>query len=224
VQRLISGLHHFQSSVFAPQRELFERLLDGQRPDALFITCSDSRVAPNLITHTPPGTLFILRNAGNIVPAWGAPTNGEAATIEFALTALDIRDIIICGHTHCGAAKAILDEKYVAGMPTMARWLEHSAKTRRIMSESYRELPEDARLVACIEENVLVQLENLRTHPLVAERIADGRLSLHAWVYALESGQVHAYDADAGQYVPVSDAQRGPHDPPEQLVGPKRAI
>ena len=107
MQKLIQGIHHFQSNLFSPQRELFERLAGGQHPDALFITCSDSRISPNLITQTEPGELFIVRNAGNIVPPYGAANGGEGATIEFALVGLGIQDIIVCGHSHCGAMKGL---------------------------------------------------------------------------------------------------------------------
>src|SRR5947209_1011259 len=108
MQKLVEGVHHFQANIFSPQRELFERLADGQSPVALFITCSDSRINPNLLTQTEPGELFILRNAGNLVPPYGAGPGGEAATVEFATAALGIRDIIVCGHSHCGAMRALL--------------------------------------------------------------------------------------------------------------------
>src|SRR5688572_14829550 len=105
MQKLVQGLHQFQSSIFSSQRDLFERLAVKQTPDALFITCSDSRINPNLITQTEPGDLFILRNAGNLVPRYDTGSSGEAATIEFAVVALKVTDIIICGHSHCGAMK-----------------------------------------------------------------------------------------------------------------------
>src|SRR5262245_42518317 len=162
MQKLVQGIHHFQANIFRPQRELFERLADGQDPDTLFIACSDSRVNPNLITQTEPGELFILRNAGNIVPPYGAASGGEEATIEYAVAALDVKDVIVCGHSHCGAMKGLLDPSGVAEMPAVARWLGHAEATRRIMKEKYRELSNTALLTATVEENVLVQLENLR--------------------------------------------------------------
>ena len=109
MQKLIHGLHHFQTALFGSQRELFERLAEGQSPEVLFITCSDSRINPNLLTQTEPGELFILRNAGNIVPPYGAVQGGEAATIEFAVAGLGVKDIIVCGHSHCGAMKGLLE-------------------------------------------------------------------------------------------------------------------
>lgn len=117
MQKLIEGLHQFQNSVFGTQRELFERLAHGQTPETLFITCSDSRINPNLLTQTEPGELFILRNAGNIVPPYSTSQGGEAATIEFAVAGLNVRDIIICGHSHCGAMKGLLDPPPIVTSP-----------------------------------------------------------------------------------------------------------
>jgi carbonic anhydrase len=219
MQKLVQGIHHFQANIFRSQRELFERLTYGQQPDALFITCSDSRINPNLITQTDPGDLFILRNAGNLVPAYGAANGGEGATIEFAITALGIKDIIICGHSHCGAMKALLQPDLVRNMPAMAAWLAHAEATRRIMREKYADLSDGALLTATVEENVLVQLENLRTHPAVAVGLARGDLKLHGWVYKLETGAVFAYDLGRGQFVPVTEAPTAPVPPAARRVG-----
>jgi carbonic anhydrase len=204
VQNLIAGIHRFQTTVFSSQRDLFQRLARGQSPDALFVTCSDSRISPNLITQTAPGELFILRNAGNIVPRHErAPTGGEAATIEFAIAALGVRDIIVCGHSHCGAIRAVLEPVTVDGLPSLRGWLEHAAETRRIVLESYGNLSSEHRELAAVGENVLVQLENLQTHPVVAQRLADERLALHGWVYKIETGEVFAFDRENGQFVPL---------------------
>src|SRR5262245_50108210 len=140
MQKLIEGIHQFQTAIFGSQRELFERLVDGQRPDALFITCSDSRINPNLLTQTEPGELFILRNAGNIVPRHRRGNGGESATIEFAVAALGIQDIILCGHSHCGAMQGLLRSDRLAELPAMAAWLTHADTTRRIISEKYQHL------------------------------------------------------------------------------------
>lgn len=201
MQKLIQGLHQFQDHVFSSQRELFERLAHGQQPEALFITCSDSRINPNLLTQTGPGELFILRNAGNIIPPHGAANGGEGATIEFAVAALGVKDIIVCGHSHCGAVKGLLKPESLTEMPAVAAWLSHAEATRRIVKENYSHLSGDACLTAAIEENVLVQLENLRTHPSVASRLARRELKLHGWVYNFERGEVFAYDHEAGQFL-----------------------
>lgn len=206
MQKLVHGIHHFQDNIFRSQRELFERLAEGQHPEALFITCSDSRINPNLITQTEPGDLFILRNAGNIVPPHGASKGGEAAAIEFAVIGLDIQDIIICGHSLCGAMSGLLHPESLEGMPAMTAWLGHAESTRRIIREKYNDRTGAALLTATVEENVLVQLENLRTHPPVAARLAAGKLKLHGWVYKFETGEVFAYDPLKGQFLPLAEA------------------
>lgn len=217
MQKLVQGLHHFQANIFRSQRELFERLAEGQNPEALFITCSDSRINPNLITQTEPGDLFILRNAGNIVPPYGAANGGEGATVEFAVTGLGVKDVIVCGHSHCGAVHGLLQPKILGDMPLVAAWLGHAEATRRIMRDKYRELEGAALLTAAIEENVLVQIENLRTHPAVAAGLSRGQLKLHGWVYKIETGQVFAYDPERGQFVSVSEAVPAPIPPPARL-------
>jgi carbonic anhydrase len=202
MQRLIEGLHQFKHDVFRAQQEFFEELAKGQRPEALFITCSDSRINPNLLTQTKPGELFILRNAGNIVPAYGAAQGGEEATVEYAVTVLGVRDIIVCGHSHCGAMKALLEPENPS-LPAVARWLRHAESTRRIMAQNYADLTGGARLTATVEENVLVQLENLRTHPAVAAALSRKALHLHGWVYKIETGEVFAFDPTREQFAPL---------------------
>ncbi len=209
MRKLVAGIHRFQSGVFGAQRDLFERLSKGQEPDALFITCSDSRVSPTLITQTVPGDLFILRNAGNIIPPYGPIHGGEAATIEYAIEALAVKDIIVCGHTHCGAMKAVLDPVALEKLPATKGWLTYAEATRRVIRTHYNDLPEDEKLETCIEENVLVQIENLRTHPSVLAAMTRGLLRLHAWVYEIETGNVIAFDSDSGQYLPVAEAGHG---------------
>ena len=218
MQKLLEGIHHFQTNLFRPQRELFERLASGQKPEALFITCSDSRINPNLITHTQPGDLFILRNAGNIIPPHGAANGGEGATIEFAVAGLGIKDIIVCGHSHCGAINGLLHPESLKDMPAVASWLSHAEATRRIVRDKYSDRTGAALLTTAIEENVLVQIENLRTLPSVAVGLARGKLKLHAWVYKIETGAVFAYDPERGQFVPLAEAQPGPLPPASRLT------
>ena len=202
MQKLVAGLHHFQQNIFSQKRRLFERLAEGQKPLALFITCSDSRIDPSLLTQVNPGELFILRNAGTIVPAYGDVHGGEAATVEYAVCVLKVRDIIICGHSHCGAMAGLLDPASVKPLPSVRSWLNHAEATRRIIEENYSHLTErQARLTATVEENVLVQLENLKTHPSVAAALARNDLTLHAWVYKFETGQVFSYDPVSGQFL-----------------------
>ena len=211
MQRLIDGLHQFQSSIFSSQRELFRRLERGQRPEALFITCSDSRINPNLVTQTDPGDLFILRNAGNIVPPAHEPPGAAAATIEYAVAALEIKDIILCGHSHCGAMDGLLHPETLEKLPAMTAWLSHAEATRRIVRENYGHLEGQALLMATASENVLVQLEHLRTHPTVASALDRGALNLHGWVYKFETGEVFAYDPAEGQFLSLA-AQLAPQE------------
>lgn len=218
MQKLLDGIHHFQRSIFSSQRDLFERLAHGQSPETLFITCSDSRINPNLITQTDPGELFILRNAGNIVPPHGASLGGEAATIEFAVASLGVRDIILCGHSHCGAMKALLDDSLVADTPAVRQWLSHAESTRRVMRENYVSLEGDALISACVQENVLAQLENLKTHPSVAARLARGQINLHGWVYKIETGEVFAFDPMLGQFVHLTEIAVATPAPTNRLV------
>ena len=205
MQRLIEGIHQFQTEDFLPMQGLFEQLAKGQQPESLFITCSDSRIDPNLLTRSRPGDLFILRNAGNIVPPHAAGNGGEAATIEFAVAALGVKDIIICGHSHCGAMQGLLHPEQVASLPAVSSWLSHAETTRRIVRDNYSHLDGDRLLTATVEENVLVQLENMRTLPAVASRLVEGDLHLHGWVYKIETGEVFAYDLASGQFVPLAE-------------------
>ena len=207
MQKLIQGIHQFQEENFRPLQGLFEQLSKGQNPETLFITCSDSRIDPNMLTRSQPGDLFILRNAGNIVPPHGAANGGEAATIEFAVAGLGVKDIIICGHSHCGAMKGLLQPEMVEPLPAVSLWLSHAETTRRIVRDNYGHLDGDRLVTATVEENVLVQLENLRTLPAVASRLVKGDLHLHGWVYKIETGEVFAYDSTNGQFIPVAQYQ-----------------
>ena len=206
MQRLIQGIHQFQQDGFRPLQDLFEQLAKGQAPETLFITCSDSRIDPNLLTRSKPGDLFILRNAGNIVPPHGvADGGGESATIEFAVIGLGVKDIIICGHSHCGAMNGLLQPEQLADLPALSSWLRHAQGTERIIRDNYAHLDGNQLLTAMIEENVLVQLEHLRTLPAVASGLARGSLKLHGWVYKIETGEVFAFEPRSGQFVPLAE-------------------
>src|SRR5262245_7184396 len=133
MQKLVQGIHKFQTNYFSSQQELFQRLAKGQSPETLFITCSDSRISPTLLTQTGPGDLFVLRNAGNIVPPYRASNGGEGATIEYAIHALGVKDIVVCGHSHCGAMKGLLHPEDLGDMPTVRDWLLHAEATRWVI-------------------------------------------------------------------------------------------
>lgn len=209
MHKLIEGLHRFRRTYFNAQRRLFKRLASGQQPEALFITCSDSRIDPNLLTQTKPGEIFILRNAGNIVPPYGAG-GGEDATIEYAVAVLGVRHIIVCGHSHCGAMKALLHPESLDTLPAVASWLTHTEATRAKVAETCPGLEDDALLNCLTEQNALAQLDNLRTHPTVAAKLVAGELQLHAWIYQIDAGSVSAYNADVEKFILVNDTERTP--------------
>jgi carbonic anhydrase len=204
--KLVQGIRNFQRHVFPAQRHWFERLAAKvQTPQALLITCSDSRINPNLLTQTEPGDLFLLRNAGNIVPAYGAANGGEGATIEYAVSVLGIRNLIVCGHSNCGAMDALLHNQGLQHLPAVAAWFAHAESTRRILCDSYSHLTPDQRRRVAIEQNVLVQLDHLRTHPCVASGLARGEVNLYGWVYVLETGEVLAFDPEQGRFAPIRE-------------------
>ena len=202
MERIIAGVHEFRRKHFQEQREFFERIAKyKQEPLALFITCSDSRINPNLITQTEPGELFIVRNAGNIVPAYSSAASSEAGTIEFALAVLGIRNIIICGHAECGAIEGLLHEEKLDELPAVKEWFKHAEATKRIARAKYRDLNGRALSTAAGEENVLVQLNNLSTHPTVAALLAAGELRVFGWYYDIGAGRILQYDQSHGQFV-----------------------
>ena len=212
MQKLEAGIHHFQATYFASNRALFEQLSEsGQRPETLFITCCDSRVVPTLITNAGPGELFIVRNIGNIVPSIVDPQaiiGGVSAAIEYAVQLLEVGNIIVCGHTNCGAIDAILHPERVTHLPYVARWLRESSRIPRLIEERYGHLEGDARMIAAVEENVLVQLENLRTFDFVARRLDEGKLKMNGWVFQIATGNVFDYDPVSGQFLQLGSPDR----------------
>jgi carbonic anhydrase len=209
MQQLVQGVHYFQKIGFREREELFGRLQDGQEPEALMITCADSRIIPNLITNSEPGQLFIVRNVGNIIPCYGTSNNGELAAVEYAVVELGIEDVIVCGHTGCGAMQALVNLAATGGRdrtPLVTHWLRHADATLEIVREHYGHLQGAALFNAAAEENVLVQLEHLRTLPVIASRISSGRVRLHGWMYKIDSGEVFCYESEVGQFVKFGDA------------------
>src|SRR5712671_3774972 len=145
MQKLLQGIHAFQTNVFRQNLEFFHDLAHGQNPQALFITCSDSRVVPELITQTDPGDLFVLRNIGNIVPPHGSPSGAVASGIEYAIRALKVKDIVVCGHTRCGAMDGLLNPDVLADMPRVREWLRHADACREVVASVYGHLTGEAR-------------------------------------------------------------------------------
>ncbi|WP_017316730.1 carbonic anhydrase [Mastigocladopsis repens] len=202
MKKLIKGLREFKASYFCTHQELFEQLSHGQKPRVLLITCSDSRIDPNLITQAELGELFVIRNAGNIIPPFGATNGGEGATIEYAVQALDIRQIIVCGHSHCGAMKGLMKLDSLRGeMPLVHDWLKYAEATRRLVLDHYSQYSGEELLEIMIAENVLTQIENLRTYPVIHSKLYQGQLKIYAWIYHIETGEVLAYDQEKHAYV-----------------------
>lgn len=203
MEKLIQGLRRFQTNYVATHRDLFEQLSKGQAPRVLFITCSDSRVDPELITQAQVGELFVIRNAGNLIPPYRAANGGEGATLEYAIHALGVQQIVVCGHTRCGAMKGLMHmDKLKEEMPLVHDWLLHAESTRRLVKENYGHCNTDDLIDIAVAENVLGQLDNLNTYPVVRTKLHQGKLALHGWIYQIESGEVLAYDAHQHQFVP----------------------
>jgi carbonic anhydrase len=203
--KFAAGIVRFQNEVYPEKRELFEKLSQGQEPEALFITCSDSRIETAMITQTNPGDLFICRNAGNIVPPHTSHTGGMTASIEFAVAALKVPHIVVCGHTECGAMKGAMNTGGLDALPHIKEWLGYSKAAVDIVKEVGKDKSEQARMAMLLEQNVILQLQHLRTHPTVATALAMGTVELHGWVYDIKTGGVSAYDEATNSFVPVND-------------------
>jgi carbonic anhydrase len=206
--RIIQGVQKFQRRIFGKKEALFQRLGEGQSPLALLITCSDSRINPNLLTQTEPGELFILRNAGNLVPPYGDAPSGEAATVEYALHHLHVRDVIVCGHSRCGAIQGLLAPRALEAMPQVKRWLEFARPVLDRLPREDKTLSPATMLGLAVEQNTLVQVEHLQTYPVVQEALVAGKLRLHAWVYHFETGKVTAHVPGMERFVPLEEAPR----------------
>ncbi len=211
--KFAAGVVRFQAEVFPGKKDLFEKLSHGQAPEALFITCSDSRIETSMITQSEPGELFICRNAGNIVPPHTHHTGGMTASIEFAVAALQVPHIVICGHTECGAMKGAMDPQQTDGLPHVKEWLGYCRAAVEIVNELGGDLSEAERMRMLLEQNVILQLQHLRTHPSVAARLAKGDLTLHGWVYDIKSGEVTAYDEPNNRFLPVAEKYASRADP-----------
>lgn len=200
MQKLAEGIEHFQKNLYPQYRESLQRLAHKQTPHAMLITCADSRIVPSLFLGAEPGELFICRNAGNIVPPYGGGTGGVTATVEYAVDVLKIRDVIICGHSDCGAMRAALNPAALAGKPAISRWLEHADRARRIALEHPGCSTPEAKLRCITEQNVIAQLDHLATHPSVAAALARGEVNLYGWYYEITTARVSCYDPNTGGF------------------------
>lgn len=221
MEHVLDRAAKFRGQVFPAQSALYATLAsDGQSPKALMISCADSRVVPELITSAAPGDLFVTRNAGNIVPPFSNANGGVSSAVEYAIMALGVRDIVICGHSHCGAMKAFSSPEALAKMPNVAAWLKHAQAAHSVVCSAYHDLTAEEAVTATALENVVVQLNHLRTHPSVASAMAKGELTLHGWFFEIETGTILAYDGQQERFVAVTD--EGPL-PVAQAAGIRRA-
>lgn len=205
MRRIIDGVLKFQRDVYPSQKALFQELSNSQRPQAMFIGCSDSRVVPELFTQQGPGDLFVVRNAGNIVPPHPVAPGGVSASIEYAVAVLGIPDIVVCGHSGCGAMTALLSGgEQLQALPQVARWLSFADAAKKTVAEQHATADHDKQLHALVQENVLAQLVNLLTHPTVANAVQAKQVRLHGWVFDIATASVTTYDAEAGDFVPLT--------------------
>ncbi|MCC9006434.1 carbonic anhydrase [Pseudomonas putida] len=212
---IIDGFLKFQKEAYPERVKLFKDLASQQSPRALFISCSDSRLVPELVTQREPGDLFVIRNAGNIVPSYGPEPGGVSASVEYAVAALQVSDIVICGHSDCGAMTAIATCKCLDHMPAVAGWLRY-ADSARVVNEARNHFGPQAKVEAMVRENVIAQLANIQTHPSVRLALEEGRVTLHGWIYDIESGLIEAFDGGTGTFVSLAhnpEVHAVPHQP-----------
>ena len=209
MDHIVRGVLDFRKNVYPEHKDLFGALADSQNPDVLFFTCSDSRIDPNMVTGSNPGDLFICRNAGNVIPPHSNETGGMTASIEYAVAVLNVRHIIVCGHTDCGAIKGALNVPALKGLPHVKEWLGHCRSAMEIVRERHGidgDAPLDPKyLNEAIEENVLQQVQHLRTHPVVAAKLATGKIEIHGWVYDIKSGNIRCCGRDSIEFKNFDD-------------------
>lgn len=206
MNELIGRVFSFEKQTFPNQSLLYGRLAsDGQSPKALMISCADSRIVPEHIMQAEPGDLFVCRNAGNIVPPFATQNGGVSSTVEYAVAALGVRDIIVCGHSDCGAMKALAVNQDLTSMPNVAAWLRHSHAAHKVVTDSYPAMDDIQRIRAVSLENVVIQLAHLRTHPAVAAGLARGEIALHGWFVDIHAGSILGLDGATGRFVPLRE-------------------
>jgi len=203
MNKLLEGLGEFRSVVFPRYEFRFRELATGQNPEAMLITCADSRIDPCLLTQTKPGELFLCRVIGNIVPRYPESVGGVSATIEYAVGVLGVPDVIVCGHTDCGVMRGVLNPDALKPLASVSAWLSHAQPAREALTNADEKLSEPEFLLALAERNVVEQLRNLQTHPVVAARLEQGNLKLHGWVYHIGNGVVTTYNSKRGKFVRI---------------------
>lgn len=205
MEKLLRGIARFQNEIYPANKELFDQLATRQEPETLYIGCSDSRVVPHMLLQTQPGDLFIIRNAGNIVPPWGEMVGGVSATVEYGVQVLGVKHIVICGHSDCGAMKAVLHPERAERFRAVRAWLHHAERVLAVAREAHPGLNERALLEVIIEENVQAQIHHILTHPSVAAKVRTGALQVHGMVYDIAHGSVKVLDRATGTFKRAED-------------------
>lgn len=207
MKKLIHGIVDFRKSLTDENRELFAKLALGQKPDALFVACSDSRVAPNVFVSTNPGDLFVLRNMGNFVPAFteSFQDTSASAAIEFALSSLNVLDIIVCGHSECGAIQAIIEGVDSKSFPHLENWLRHGQEAYHKVKNGFTINTTLSLKNQISQVNVLQQMEHIRSYPLVKEKLKKGKLRIHGWWFDIAQADVYCYEESFNQFVLIDE-------------------
>ncbi|MGH9597406.1 MAG: carbonic anhydrase [Edaphobacter sp.] len=192
LQELKAGIRRFRTETYAKNKETYlQAVREPQRPHALFVTCADSRIDPELLTQSGPGDLFVMRNIGNLVPAYGEMLGGVSAVVEYAVTALKVQHVVICGHSDCGAMAALMQPESLTEMSAVKNWMNNAAAAMSVAKSMAKENERPGDFVKRLtEENVLLQLQHLRTHPSVAGAMAREELTISGWVYDIGKGEV----------------------------------
>ena len=200
MQKIINGYLQFKESRFEERKDLFAKLSNSQSPEVLFITCSDSRIDPNLITQTQPGELFVIRNAGNIVPPHTAESDGIVASIEFAVVALGVKHIVVCGHSNCGAMKGAINTAGLSTLPKVKVWLNYCSEAVTI-AQSRENNSKSDELNSVTQENVLLQIRRLEQYPEISKRLATGDIEIHGWVYEIGDGTIKCFKQEKQAFI-----------------------
>jgi carbonic anhydrase len=207
IKRFVTGFKRFQKNYFGANNTLFDQLKQGQRPGTMVISCSDSRVDPAILTDCQPGEMFVVRNVANLVPPYekGAGLHGVSTALEFGVRSLEVEHIIILGHRQCGGIRALMQD----GTPEskgefIGNWVNIASRAKERVLAEMPTASQDERLCACEQASILVSLENLLTFPWLKERVEQGKLMLHGWLFDIGEGEILAYDAENGKFEPLS--------------------
>ncbi len=202
--KLHQGVSRFHNDIFSKNRERYQRAAsEPQKPHTLFITCADSRISPEALTQSGPGEIFVTRNIGNLVPAYGQTPGSVTAVVEYSVVHLNVSQIVVCGHSDCGAMKGLLNRESLTNLPMVDKWLQHADAALSVARARYPHTSSGEILTRLIEENVLLQMHHLRTHPSVAGRVAAGKLSVYGWVYEIGEGSVKEYQPERQEFASI---------------------